>query len=84
MKIIIDGKTYSTEDAIKAGSKNMSFYEDNYVVAAVVQDLYLMPTGDFFLWGYGIAETGYGCCLDDCCGIFPLTKEKAGEWLANP
>ena len=72
MKIIIDGKVYSTETAKEIGSWDNGFSSDDFQC----ETLYVKKTGEFFLHGCGGAMSKY----DSTTGgehIIPLNYDQA-------
>lgn len=85
MKKIIGGKLYNTETAKKLGFWNngRSCCDFSYMEEA----LYQKKTGEFFLYGYGGALTGYAKRTGDSRGegekITPLSVDEAKEWAED-
>ena len=84
MKKIIGGKLYNTEtaeliDSYSNGLSNNDFH-------CIREGLYRKKTGEFFLYGWGGANTRYGEQVgsNTWCGgeaITPLTEADAKAWL---
>lgn len=84
MKKIINGKMYNTETAKFLGSyhgggnqRNFNYFEEN---------LYIKKTGEYFIEGWGNANSKYREYYDDNNWgggeeIIPLTEAEAEEWV---
>ena len=85
MKKIINKKLYDTETTKKLGfwSNGHSYGDFSYMEEA----LYQKKTGEFFLYGYGGALTGYAKRTGDSRGegekITPLSVDEAKEWAED-
>jgi hypothetical protein len=83
MKKIIKGKKYDTDTAKKLDSYTNGY---NYGDLNMIQEtLYIKKTGEYFLYGYGGANTDYA----EPCGsgsrtsgemIKPFTEREAKSW----
>lgn len=82
MKKIINKKLYNTETAKDLGFWNngRSCCDSSYME----ETLYQKKTGEFFLYGYGGALTGYakrvGTSQSEGEKITPLSVDEAKEW----
>lgn len=84
MKKIIQGKLYDTDKAkmvagysAPCGRSDFHYYEE---------ELYRKRTGEFFLYGYGHADSKYGkpCGQNEWCAgeqIVPITYDDAQAWM---
>ncbi len=83
-KKIINGKMYNTATATPIDSYNngLSLNDFNHFA----EHLLRKKTGEFFIWGYGGANSGYSrsCGQNSWCGgedIKPITETEAKRWL---
>lgn len=84
MKKIIDGKKYDTDTAhevatYESGSRReFKYYEET---------LYRKRTGEYFIYGYGHADSRYAQLIGDNFGpgeaIIPKTYEQARKWAED-
>ena len=85
MKRVIDGKVYNTDTATKIGnySNGYSCNDFNYLD----QTLYLSKKGQFFLVGYGGANTIYAESYGDMRGegstLRLWNKQEALSWASQ-
>jgi len=85
MKQVINGKMYNTQTSKKIGEwNNGRFTNDCYYVS---EDLYIDPSGEFFLHGKGGDLSRYAPYNGNTSGwgeeIILFTKKEAEEWAAD-
>lgn len=86
MKKIINGKVYDTEAAERVGSWDNGKSSNDFYRSE--ESLYRKRTGEFFLYGYGGANTKYAvsCGSNSWTGgkkIIPLDYESAQKWTGE-
>lgn len=82
MKQIINGKLYNTETAEKIGEFESDYPKDSFRFFS--ETLYQKQTGEYFLFGQGLAESKYGKKTPQgkipWSKIKPLSQEQASTW----
>lgn len=82
MKKIIYGKKYDTKTAKETATWDNNFARSNFNYYE--ETLYLKKTGEYFLYGFGNAESKYAQrCPDGWTSgenIRPLSEKEAKEW----
>lgn len=82
MRKVIRGKLYDTSTATKVGERTVGSPRD---FSHIQEELYRKRTGEYFLYGFGGAQTQYAETVDVNTWkggekIIPLTYEEAREW----
>ena len=83
MKRVIEGKVYNTETATKVAEYWNQLGRGDF--NAIEEDLYVTKKGNWFMYYYGGANTGYSISTGGYAssgeGLKALSDNEAFEWL---